>query len=69
MTSSGSEVPSAMTVRAIMRSEMPMELAMLLAELTTRSEPPMMPARPSKVIAAEGRNFQRGFSTAFLSRE
>ncbi len=35
VTSSGSEVPKATTVRAIMRSEMPMVEAIVEAELTT----------------------------------
>lgn len=35
VTSSGREVPIATTVKAIMRSEMPIALAMVEAELTT----------------------------------
>ena len=46
VTSSGSEVPRATIVSEMMRSEMPMDSAMVLAELTTSWLPPTTPARP-----------------------
>ena len=46
VTSSGREVPRATTVSDIIRSEIPMTVAMLEAEFTTNSLPATMPARP-----------------------
>lgn len=62
--SSGREVPKAMTVRAIMRSEMPMALAMFEAEETTSSLPPTTPARPSTIRIKETLSLYFGFSTS-----
>ncbi len=47
VTSSGSDVPMATTVRAIIRSEMPITWAMADAELTTSWLPATTPIRPS----------------------
>ena len=46
VTSSGSEVPKATTVRAIIRSVIPMAAAIVDAELTTSWLPAMTPAKP-----------------------
>ena len=46
VTSSGREVPKATTVRAMMRSEMPMLLAIVDAELTTSWLPATTPTSP-----------------------
>ncbi len=47
VTSSGKDVPSAMMVSEIMRSEMPIALAINEAELTTNWLPPTTPTRPT----------------------
>lgn len=65
--SSGREVPKAMTVRAIMRSDMPMAVAMVEAELTTNSEPPTTPTRPTRTRMREVLSLNLGFSTSFLA--
>ena len=65
--SSGREVPKAMTVRAIMRSDMPMAVAMAEAELTTNSEPPTTPTRPTRTRMREVLSLNLGFSTSFLA--
>lgn len=49
VTSSGKDVPSAMIVREMTRSEMPMAEAMLEALLTTSWLPAMSPAKPMRV--------------------
>ena len=67
VTSSGREVPSATTVRAIIRSEMPILVAMLEAELTTNSLPPATPARPMKINRIEMPSLCLGGSTSVLS--
>ena len=67
VTSSGSEVPRAMTVREIMRSEIPMVVAMVLAELTTSSLPPTTPMRPRKTKRKDLPSLYLGFSTALAS--
>ena len=46
--SSGSEVPNATTVRAMMRSEIPIVEAMVEAEFTTSWLPAMTPISPRK---------------------
>ena len=67
--SSGREVPKATIVRAIMRSETPMEAAIVEAELTTSSEPPTTPARPMRIKKREMPSLNCGFSTsAFAAR-
>lgn len=67
VTSSGSEVPKATTVRAIMRSEIPIVDAIVEAEFTTNSLPPTTPARPSKTKRNDRPSFHFGFSTIFFS--
>ena len=62
---SGREVPRATTVRAIMRSEIPMNLATVEAELTTSSAPPTTPARPTRIKTKEKPSLNLGFSTSF----
>ena len=47
VTSSGREVPRAMTVRDMMRSEIPIAVAMVEAELTTSWLPATTPASPT----------------------
>lgn len=67
--SSGREVPKATIVRAIMRSEMPIDEAMVEAELTTSSEPPTTPTRPTRMRRSEMPSLNFGFSTsAFAAR-
>ena len=65
--SSGREVPKATIVRAIMRSEMPIDEAMVEAELTTSSEPPTTPARPTRMRRSEMPSLNFGFSTSVLA--
>ncbi len=67
VTSSGSEVPKATTVSAIMRSEIPTMAASVEAELTTSWLPPTTPARPSTTMMKDMPSLYLGFSTAFLS--
>lgn len=50
-----------------MRSEMPIEEAMVEAELTTSSEPPTTPARPTKTRRSEMPSLNFGFSTSALA--
>ena len=65
--SSGNEVPKAMTVSAIMRSEIPIAEAIFEAESTTSSEPPTTPIRPTKISKIEIPSLNLGFSTMELS--
>ena len=67
VTSSGREVPNATIVRAIMRSETPIIVARVEAELTTSWLPATMPARPKRTRRKEGPSLYLGFSMAFLS--
>lgn len=67
VTSSGSEVPKATTVRAIIRSEMPITEAISEAELTTSSLPPTTPARPKITNKNDLGSFHLGFSTLCFS--
>ena len=46
VTSSGRDVPIAIMVKEMMRSEMPIAVAMLEAEFTASWLPPIVPARP-----------------------
>lgn len=71
VTSSGRDVPRAMTLRAITRSEMPILLAILVAESTTKLEPTIIPTRPRAVNSRDRPSFHLGFSglADFLSRE
>ena len=67
VTSSGSEVPRAMTVREMMRSEMPMVVAMVLAELTTSSLPPTTPMSPRMTKRKDLPSLYWGFSICLAS--
>ena len=67
VTSSGREVPNATTVRAMMRSEMPMLLAMVEAELTTNWLPATTPMRPMATNKKDLPSLYCGFSTFFFS--
>ena len=67
VTSSGSEVPKATTVKAMMRSEMPITVAILEAELTTSWLPPTTPARPRTTKTKDLPSFHLGFSTLCFS--
>ena len=67
VTSSGREVPRAMTVREMMRSEMPMVVAIVLAELTTSSLPPTTPTRPRMTKKKDLPSLYFGFSTSLAS--
>ena len=53
VTSSGKEVPNATIVRAIMRSDTPMAVAIKVAELTTSCEPTTTPTRPTMTSKME----------------
>ncbi len=65
--SSGRDVPKAITVREMMRSEIPIEVAIVEAELTTSSLPAMTPARPSPVKTNDFIRLYLGFSTILAS--
>ncbi len=67
VTSSGNEVPSAMMVNEMIRSETPIVLAMVLAELTTNSLPPTTPMRPRITNKKDLPSLYLGFSTSFLA--
>lgn len=67
VTSSGSEVPNATTVSAMMRSEMPMAEAIVEAELTTSSLPPTTPTKPSATNKNDSGSLHLGFSTFCFS--
>ena len=67
VTSSGSDVPRAMTVSEMIRSEIPMALARKLAELTTSWLPPTTPTRPSVTRRKDLPSLYLGFSTSFLA--
>ena len=63
VTSSGNEVPSAIMVREIMRSEMPTVVAMVEAEFTTSWLPVTTPMRPSMVMMKDLPSLYLGLST------
>ncbi len=65
--SSGNEVPKAMMVRAMIRSEIPAMVARAEAELTTNWLPAITPTRPRRTKTMERLSLYLGFSTAFLS--
>ena len=67
VTSSGREVPKATTVRAMMRSEIPMTEAISEAEFTTSWLPPTTPTRPSATNRKDLPSFHLGFSTLCFS--
>ena len=67
VTSSGSEVPMAITVSEMMRSEMPIVLAMKDAEFTTNWLPPTTPIKPSITKRKDLPSLYLGFSTSFLA--
>ena len=67
VTSSGRDVPSAMIVREMMRSDTPMALAMVLEELTTNSLPPTTPIKPRRTKKNDLPSLYLGFSTSDLA--
>ena len=67
VTSSGREVPSAITVREMMRSEIPILEAIKLAEFTTSSLPPTTPARPRITRRNDLPSLYLGLSTFLAS--
>ncbi len=67
VTNSGKEVPKATTVKAMMRSEIPMVLAIVEAEFTTSWLPPTTPIRPNRTKRNDLPSFHLGFSTFLFS--
>ena len=67
VTSSGKDVPSAMMVREIIRSEMPMVVAIVEAEFTTSWLPATMPIRPRIVKTKDLPRVYLGLSTFLVS--
>ena len=67
VTSSGNEVPSAMIVREIIRSEIPIEEATNEAEFTTSWLPATTPTRPIRIMRKDLLSLCLGFSTSFLT--
>ena len=67
VTSSGRDVPSAMMVSEMMRSEMPTAVAMVEAELTTSWLPPTTPAKPKMTKRKDLPSLDFGFSTFLAS--
>ncbi len=67
VTSSGRDVPSAMIVSEITRSEMPTAAAIVEAELTTSWLPPTTPARPKMTKRKDLPSLYFGFSTFLAS--
>ena len=67
VTSSGREVPRAMMVSEMMRSEMPMASAMVEAELTTNWLPLTTPIRPKMTKRKDLPILYLGFSTFLAS--
>ena len=67
VTSSGSEVPIAITVSEIMRSDIPNDVAMKVAELTTSWLPPTTPTKPKITNRNDLPSLYFGFSTSFLA--
>ena len=66
VTISGKAVPKLMMVRAITRSDRPMLLAMVVAELTTNSPPAITPASPRTTRIRDLPSLYLGFSNSFL---
>lgn len=67
VTNSGRDVPIAMMVSEMMRSERPMVLAMVDAEFTTNWLPPITPVRPRITRRKDLPMVYSGFSTSFLA--
>ncbi len=67
VTSSGSEVPRATIEREMIRSEIPMAVAMNEAELTTSWLPATTPAKPTKISKKDLPSLYLGFSTFLAS--
>ena len=67
VTSSGRDVPSATIVSEMMRSEIPIALAMNEAEFTTSWLPPTIPARPRIMNMIDLPSLYLGFSTTLRS--
>lgn len=67
VTSSGRDVPMATIVSEIMRSERPMALAIIEAELTTSWLPPTTPTRPRMTKMKDLLSEYFGESTSFFA--
>ena len=67
VTSSGRDVPMAITVREITRSEIPAAVARKVAELTTSWLPPTTPISPRITKRKDLPSLYLGFSTSFLA--
>ena len=67
VTSSGRDVPMATIVSEIMRSERPMALAIIEAELTTSWLPPMTPTKPRTTKMKDLLSEYFGVSTSFFA--
>ena len=67
VTSSGKEVPIAITVSEMMRSDIPNDVAMKVAELTTNWLPPTTPTKPKITNRNDLPSLYLGFSTSFLA--
>ncbi len=67
VTNSGRDVPRAIMVNEIMRSEIPIAPAMDDAELTTNWLPPTTQARPMMTKRNDLPSLYLGFSTSFLA--
>ena len=63
VTSSGKEVPNATMEREMIRSEIPIALAIALEECTTSSLPPITPMRPRITRMNDLPSLYLGFST------
>ena len=68
VTSSGREVPSAMMVREMILSEIPIAVAIVEADWTTSSLPATMPISPRITRKNDFPSLYLGFSTAVFSR-
>ena len=66
VTNSGSDVPKAITESEIKRSEIPIALAMVLAESTTSSLPPTTPINPRTTKRNDLPILYFGFSISLL---
>ena len=67
VTSSGNEVPKAITESEMIRSEIPMAPAIVLADSTTNSLPPTTPTRPRITKRNDLPSVYWGFSTSVFA--
>ena len=67
VTSSGRDVPNAIIVSEMMRSDTPIAVAMVLAELTTNSLPPTTPTKPRRTRKNDLPSLYLGFSISVLA--